>query len=63
MIKAEQNLDLFWSKFDQNWKKLTKKTIIAIMAEHAPPHAGQTFERTTQWVEPIKEFASKEEPK
>lgn len=42
MIKAEQNLDLFWSKFDLSWKKPTN--IVATMTEHAPPHAGQKLE-------------------
>jgi hypothetical protein len=25
MIKAERNLDLFWSKYDASWKRLTAK--------------------------------------
>lgn len=55
MIAAEKNLDLFWSKFDANWKRLTKKTINACMGDHPPRYKGQTIQRTAPWVEPIKE--------
>jgi len=53
MIKAEQNLDIFWSKFDVNWKKLARKSIEASMGIHRPFH--RELERTSPWMEPIKD--------
>lgn len=57
MILAENNLDLFWSKFDSNYRKLAGKNITACMGDHTPRQRenGQQIERTSPWVEPIKE--------
>ena len=55
MITAEKNLDLFWSRFDVNWKRLAGKNIGNCMGDHAPKQKGQQKERTAPWVEPVKE--------
>jgi hypothetical protein len=55
MIAAEKNLDLFWSRFDVNWKRLAGKNILACMGDHSPKQKGQQKERTAPWVEPVKE--------
>jgi len=60
MIAAEKHLDLFWSKFDMNWKKIAKKSIDASMGHHIPSHRGQQLERTAPWVEPIQEKSQKQ---
>lgn len=54
MIKAEQNLDLFWRKFDANWKRLTRQTNLATMVPNAPDHLGLELERTAAWVDLIE---------
>jgi hypothetical protein len=59
MIKAENNLDLFWGKFDRNWRKVTGKSVDMSMGKHIPKRRGMVMERTQPWVEPIKEPASK----
>lgn len=63
MITAEKNLDIFWAKFDSNWRKLAGKGINACMGDHTPRQRenGQQIERTQPWVEPIKEPKSKVE--
>ncbi|KAE8443360.1 hypothetical protein EG329_001918 [Mollisiaceae sp. DMI_Dod_QoI] len=69
MITAEKNLDIFWFRFDANWKKLAGKTIDKCMGDHAPRkrESGEKMERTMPWVEPIKELKPKgdstQEPK
>ena len=63
MITAEKNLDLFWSRFDVNWKRLAGKNISDCMGDHAPRQKGQQKERTAPWVEPVKEEKSKAGPK
>jgi hypothetical protein len=63
MITAEKNLDLFWSRFDVNWKRLAGKNISDCMGDHAPRQKGQQKERTAPWVEPVKEEKSKADPK
>ncbi|TVY91154.1 hypothetical protein LAWI1_G003284 [Lachnellula willkommii] len=55
MRKAEANLDLFWAKFDSNWRRLAGKNIDNCMGDHTPRHKGQEIQRTAPWVEPIKE--------
>ena len=55
MIKAEKSLDLFWSKYDANWRRLAGKTIDASMGDHIPCHRGQKLSRTAPWVESIRE--------
>jgi hypothetical protein len=55
IIAAEKNLDLFWSKFDANWRRLAGKNIDNCMGDHTPRQRGQKIERTPPWVEPIKE--------
>jgi hypothetical protein len=55
MIKAERNLDLFWSKYDASWKRLTAKSADATIGHHIPSHRGQKIASTVPWVEPIKE--------
>ncbi|TVY81496.1 hypothetical protein LSUE1_G004095 [Lachnellula suecica] len=55
MISAEQNLDLFWSRFDANWKRLAKRDIESCMGDHTPRQRGWKKQRTAPWVEPIKE--------
>jgi hypothetical protein len=56
MIKAERNLDLFWTKFDANWRRLAGKNIDKCMGDHTPRQSGQKNERTAPWVEPVKEM-------
>jgi len=63
MMTAEKNLDLFWSRFDVNWKRLAGKNISDCMGDHAPRQKGQQKERTAPWVEPVKEEKSKAGPK
>lgn len=53
MILAEKNLDYFWSKFDANWKKLTRKNINACFGSHPPRKRGE-IQRTPAWVEPLQ---------
>lgn len=55
MRKAEANLDLFWSKFDANWKNYAGRRIDDCMGYHTPRNKGQEIERTVPWVEPTKE--------
>ncbi|PMD34550.1 hypothetical protein L207DRAFT_588074 [Hyaloscypha variabilis F] len=55
MINAEKNLDLFWSKFDANWRRLAGKNIDKCMGDHTPRQSGEKIEPTQAWVEPIKE--------
>ncbi|KAE9366427.1 hypothetical protein N431DRAFT_351887 [Stipitochalara longipes BDJ] len=63
MIKAEKNLDLFWMKFDVNWRRLAGKPIDKCMGDHAPRQSGQKIQRTAPWVEPIqKEMKAQAEP-
>ena len=55
MIKAEKNFDLFWGKFDANWRRLAGKNIHKCMGDHTPRQSGQKIDRRGPWVEPIKE--------
>jgi hypothetical protein len=55
MINAEKNLDLFWIKFDANWRRLAGKNIDKCMGDHNPGQSGQKIKRTAPWVEPVKE--------
>jgi hypothetical protein len=63
MRKAEKNLDLFWTKFDANWKRLAGKNIDNCMGDHAPRKRGPQKERTALWVEPITEPKAKADAK
>lgn len=63
MMASEENLDHFWSKFDQNWKRLAKKDIIDCMGDHTPKFKGQQLQRTKAWVEPTKEVKPKGQAK
>jgi hypothetical protein len=55
MMTAEKNLDLFWFRFDVNWKRLAGQSIADCMGDHTPRQKGQQKERTAPWVEPVKE--------
>ncbi|RDL38913.1 Uncharacterized protein BP5553_03253 [Venustampulla echinocandica] len=63
MIKAERNLDLFWSRYNLNWKRIARKTVDASMGDHIPSHRGQPLARTAPWVEPRKELKAPQEPR
>jgi hypothetical protein len=63
MIAAEKNLDMFWARFDANWKRISKKSIDNCMGDHKPRQRGEPIERTAPWVEPIPELKPNSTPK
>ncbi|CAG8959565.1 hypothetical protein HYFRA_00001466 [Hymenoscyphus fraxineus] len=55
MMQAELNLDIFWRKYDANWKANARKTHEASMGDHISAYKGKQLTRTAPWVEPVKE--------
>ncbi|KAK2808756.1 hypothetical protein FQN50_004428 [Emmonsiellopsis sp. PD_5] len=60
MRRAEENLDLFWEKIDQHYKKKSGKTLLETL-QHLLPR-DRTLKRTPEWVPPTTKPTSTPEP-